>query len=142
MQPKSPAYYAGIAWPASSPYLTAVGGTRLVPDSANTRADEVVSNDLAWLSADNGGGAGGGGLSSASARPPWQSGLTIPDSRRAAPDVAAHASTLPFFDIVSGSNGYNPRVPGISATPGYDMASGLGVPRFDQLAATLPPPAP
>jgi hypothetical protein len=43
---------------------------------------------------------------------------------------------------VSGSNGYNPRVPGINATPGYDMASGLGVPRFDQLAAALPPSAP
>lgn len=193
--------YAGIAWPASSPYLTAVGGTRLVLDSANTRVDEVVWNDLQWLSADNGGGAGGGGLSSASARPPWQSGLTIPGRRRAAPDVAAHASTLPgwpvvlganwledggtsassplvasafavlsarerasgrpplgpvngllyslaqtnpaaLFDIVAGSNGYNPRVPGINATPGYDMASGLGVPRFDQLAGVLPPPAP
>lgn len=46
------------------------------------------------------------------------------------------------LDIVSGSNGYNPRVPGINAIPGYDMASGLGVPRFDQLAAAPPPPAP
>ena len=47
-----------------------------------------------------------------------------------------------FFDIVSGNNGFDPKVPGISAAPGYDMASGLGVPRFDVLAAALPPPAP
>jgi tripeptidyl-peptidase-1 len=47
-----------------------------------------------------------------------------------------------LFDIVSGNNGFDPKVPGIDAVPGYDMASGLGVPRFDQLSAALPPPAP
>ena len=52
------------------------------------------------------------------------------------------ANPSPFFDIVSGNNGFDPKVPGINAAPGYDMASGLGVPRFDQLAAALPPPAP
>ena len=40
----------GVAWPASSPYLTAVGGSRLVLNAANQRVDEVVWNDLAWLS--------------------------------------------------------------------------------------------
>jgi hypothetical protein len=54
----------------------------------------------------------------------------------------AQTNPAALFDIVAGSNGYNPRVPGINATPGYDMASGLGVPRFDQLAGVLPPPAP
>ena len=187
----------GVAWPASSPYLTAVGGTRLVLDAANARADEVVWNDLPWLQAADGGGAGGGGLSRSSPRPPWQAGVPVAGTRRAAPDVSAHASLLPgwpvalgdnwlgvggtsassplvasamavlsqreraagrpplgpasalfyslpatFFDIVSGNNGFDPKVPAISAVPGYDMASGLGVPRFDQLAAALPPPAP
>ena len=28
-----------------------------------------------------------------------------------------------------------------TAGPGYDLASGLGVPRFDQIAAALPPAA-
>lgn len=193
--------FPGVAWPASSPYLTAVGGTRLVVDAANARVDEVVWNDLPWLSAANGGGAGGGGLSSASPRPPWQAGLPVAGRRRAAPDVSAHASLLPgwpvvlgdnwievggtsaasplvagamaalsareraagrppigpasglfyslaattpdaLFDVVSGNNGFDPKVPGIDAVPGYDMASGLGVPHFDQLAAALPPPAP
>lgn len=46
-----------------------------------------------------------------------------------------------LFDIVSGNNGYLRRVPGQPARPGYDLASGLGVPRFDQLAGVLPPPA-
>ena len=46
-----------------------------------------------------------------------------------------------LFDIVSGNNGYARRVPALQAKPGYDQASGLGVPRFDALAAALPPPA-
>jgi subtilase family serine protease len=192
--------FAGVAWPASSPYLTAVGGTRLVLDTANARVDEVVWNDLEWLSPDNGGGAGGGGVSSVSARPAFQRGLNVPGVRRAVPDVSAHASMLPgwpvvlagnwvedagtsasaplvagafavlsaneraagrpppgpvngllyelqgsapgaLFDVVSGNNGYDRRVRARSAAPGYDLASGLGVPRFDQLAAALPPPA-
>jgi kumamolisin len=54
--------FAGVAYPASSPYLTAVGGTRVVLDAANARVDEVVWNDLPWIKAEDGGGAGGGGL--------------------------------------------------------------------------------
>jgi kumamolisin len=189
--------YPGVAWPASSPYLTAVGGSRLVLNAANQRVDEVVWNDLAWLSSDNGGGAGGGGTSAVSARPAYQRGLSLPGRRRSVPDVAAHASMLPgwpvvidnnwiedagtsasaplvagafavlsaseraagrpplgpvnrllyarpetIFDIVSGNNGYSPKAPALQAKPGYDQASGLGVPRFDALAAALPPPAP
>jgi Pro-kumamolisin, activation domain len=190
----------GAAWPASSPFLTAVGGTRLVLDRANRRTDEVVWNDLRWLSAGAGGGAGGGGLSDVSARPPFQRGLSVAGTRRATPDVAAHASSYPgwpvvlagnwvvdggtsasapllaaafadidarerragrprlgpvdgllyamrrrapdtFFDVVRGANGYDARVPAHRARPGYDLASGLGVPRFDRLARALPPPA-
>jgi kumamolisin len=188
--------YPGVAWPASSPFLTAVGGSRLVVNAANARVDEVVWNDLEWLSTDNGGGAGGGGFASASRRQAYQAGLALPGRLRAVPDVAAHASMLPgwpvvisrswvedagtsaaaplmagafavlsareravgrpplgpvngllyataaqtAFDIVSGDNGYDRRVPARSAGPGYDLASGLGVPRFDVLAGALPAP--
>ena len=45
-----------------------------------------------------------------------------------------------FFDVVSGANGYGRRP--VGAAPGCDGASGLGVPRFDRLAAALTPPAP
>ncbi|MBD0282739.1 MAG: hypothetical protein ICV69_11175 [Thermoleophilaceae bacterium] len=191
--------FPGVAWPASSPYVTAAGGTRLVLDASNRRVDEVVWNDLEWLSPDNGGGAGGGGVAAFSRRPPFQRGLRVPGSRRAVPDVSAHASMLPgwpvvlgdnwvedagtsasapllagafavisareraagrpplgpvngllyflqasvpdaIFDVVSGDNGYDRRVPPLRAGPGYDRASGLGVPRFDRLAVTLPAP--
>ena len=53
--------YPGVAWPASSPFLTAVGGTRLTVGKDNLRTNEVVWNDLRWQSAGDGGGAGGGG---------------------------------------------------------------------------------
>ncbi|MDW5594913.1 S53 family peptidase [Conexibacter stalactiti] len=191
--------YAGVTWPASSPFLTAVGGTRLVLDAGNARVDEVVWNDLAWLASVDGGGAGGGGFSAVSERPPYQRALTVAGARRAVPDVAAHASMLPgwpvnistnwvqdagtsasapllagafaalsareraagrpplgpvngllyalaaqrpatLFDVVSGDNRYLAKVPGRRAAPGYDLASGLGVPRFDALATALPAP--
>lgn len=189
--------FSGVAWPGSSPFLTSVGGTRLVLTRANERAEEVVWNDLAWLASEEGGGAGGGGRSAVSARPPYQAGLAVAGRTRAVPDLSAHASMLPgwpvvtagnwvedagtsastpllaagfatlsarlraagqpplgpvngliyalagngggpVFDVVSGNNGYEAKVPAQVAGPGYDLASGLGVPRFDLLAAALP----
>jgi subtilase family serine protease len=191
--------FAGVAWPASSPYLTAVGGSRVVLNPANQRVNEVVWNDLQWTPANMGGGVGGGGLSSFSARPPYQRGLGLPGGRRGIPDVSANASNFPgypvvlnghweedagtsaaaplmagafalldaaqrargrprlgplngllyrlrarspqtFFDIVSGNNAYSGRIRGWRARPGYDLASGLGVPQFAQLAGAIPPP--
>ena len=96
--------FRGVTWPASSPYLTAVGGTRLVLDSANARADEVVWNDLEWLTSDNGGGAGGGGLSAVSRRPAYQRGLNVAGAKRAVPDLSAHASMLPGWPVVLAGN--------------------------------------
>jgi kumamolisin len=192
--------FAGVTWPASSPYVTAVGGTRLVLNPANQRVNEVAWNDLQWTPAGQGGGAGGGGLSAFSPRPAYQRGLGLPGDRRAVPDISANASNFPgwpvvldghwevdggtsataplmagafalldaaqrargrprlgpvngllyrlrarspssFFDIVSGANGYTRRVRAWPARPGYDLASGLGVPQFAQLARSIPPPA-
>jgi kumamolisin len=188
--------YPGVAWPASSAFLTAVGGSRLMLDRANRRTDEVVWNDLRWLSKNDGGGAGGGGFARKSLRPPYQSGLGLRGARRAVPDVSAHASMLPGwpvnieqnwvedggtsasaplvaaafavlsarqraaglpplgppngllyasapstrFDITSGDNGFTRTVPAHRARPGYDLASGLGVPAFGRLAFAIPPP--
>jgi subtilase family serine protease len=190
----------GLAWPGSSPYVTSVGGTRLVLNAANQRANEVVWNDLRWASPLNGGGVTGGGFSLVSARPPFQRPLGLPGNKRAVPDVSVHASMFPgwpvelnnhweldggtsastpltaaafaiisasqraagepplgpvdgmlyaldrsapstIYDIVSGSNGYYRKIPGYSAKPGYDLASGLGVPEFAQVAGAIPPPA-
>jgi kumamolisin len=44
-----------------------------------------------------------------------------------------------FFDITDGHNDLY-QLGCCTAGPGYDLASGLGVPRFDRLAAALPPP--
>jgi kumamolisin len=193
--------YSGVAWPASSPYVTSVGGTRLTLAGANQRRNEVVWNDLRWLSAANGGGAGGGGFASLSLRGPYQRGLGLSGTRRAVPDVAAAASTFPgwpvalggtwlidggtsaaaplvasamavlsadlrrrhlaavgpanglfyylarrqpsaFWDVVHGNNGFFARVPGHAARRGYDLASGLGVPQFAEIARVIPPAAP
>ncbi len=191
--------FKGLAWPGSSPYVTSVGGTRLVLNAANQRTNEVVWNDLQWATPMNGGGATGGGFSSVSARPPFQRALGLPGAKRAVPDVSAHASMFPgwpvelnnhweldggtsastpltatafalisssqraagnpplgpvdgllyslertapsaIFDIVSGSNGYR-KIPGYSARPGYDLASGVGVPQYALLPALIPPAA-
>jgi kumamolisin len=189
--------YSGVAWPASSPYVTAVGGTRLTLSGANRRRDEVVWNDLRWLSSSNGGGAGGGGFSSKSPRAPYQRGLGLPGDRRTVPDVAAAASNFPgwpvvlggtwvidggtsaaaplvaagmavlsgdlrrrhlppvgpangllydlarhhpsaLWDVVRGNNGFFRKVPAHDARRGYDLASGLGVPQFAEIARAMP----
>ena len=94
--------YRGVAWPASSPFVTSVGGTRLTLTDANRRRSEVVWNDLRWLSPSNGGGAGGGGFASHSRRGPYQRGLGLLGDRRAVPDVAAAASTFPGWPVALG----------------------------------------
>jgi kumamolisin len=191
--------FSGTAWPANSPYVSSVGGTRLVVDRRNQRMNEVVWNDLPWLTPAQGGGAGGGGVTSAYARPPYQRYVRVPGRQRATPDLAVHASILPgypiiansqwlmdggtsaaaplaaaafstisarlraagkpplgpvngllywlrrrhpnaLYDIVSGNNRYKRRVPGHRARRGYDLASGLGAPRFDRIARLVPPP--
>lgn len=40
--------------------------------------------------------------------------------------------------LARGNNTYLRRVPGFSAKPGYDLASGLGVPQFAALATAVP----
>jgi hypothetical protein len=74
-------------YPASSPHVVAVGGTRLSLGAASTWADETV-----W----NGQGAGGGGCSATFPAQPWQSSL--PDwssvgcgAYRAVADISAVA---------------------------------------------------
>ena len=96
--------FSGVAWPASSPYVTAVGGTRLTLAHDNARRGEVVWNDLRWESPTNGGGAGGGGYSVASARPAFQHGLGLHGNRRATPDVSAAASNFPGWPVVLGGH--------------------------------------
>src|SRR5450759_1729945 len=89
--------YATPDWPASSPWVTAVGGTSLGVDKSNARALEtgwgtsnyncdtttLVCTRTGWLY------GAGGGVSRIFAKPWYQSGLSF--SGRAVPDVAALA---------------------------------------------------
>jgi len=92
---------------ASSPYVTAVGGTQLDPlfDAAGDATGygaETVWNDTAVA----GGGAGGGGRSAFFAKPSYQILPGIPaDGARDVPDVAFAASPgNPGFVLVGGGN--------------------------------------
>jgi subtilase family serine protease len=84
-------------WPASSPWVTAVGGTSLGVSQANTRALEtgwgtstyacnqttLVCTRAAWLY------GAGGGVSKHFAEPSYQTTFGLNVSGRAVPDVAA-----------------------------------------------------
>jgi subtilase family serine protease len=86
-----------ISYPASSPFMTAVGGTRLVLNADNTRADEVVWNDQPYGVP----GAGTGGASRLFAQPWYQSGVTG-SLARTVPDLSALAAIQPGWPVVYG----------------------------------------
>ena len=103
---------AHLDFPASSPYVLAVGGTALQKMSG----DEVVWFDGDGLRRD-GGGSGGGGVSALNPRPAWQQGIEIASvnlnapSGRIVPDVAANAAGSTGYLMVSP----NPKQPSKSS---------------------------
>ncbi|WP_328474986.1 S53 family peptidase [Actinoplanes sp. NBC_00393] len=181
-----------MSYPAVSPFVTAVGGTRLTLGDGNARTGEVVWNDSVYGEQ----AAGGGGSSKTQARP-WYQAKAGSTSARTVPDVAALADMSPgwpvvisgslqtvggtsgatpftaaalalvsaseraagrpavglangwfyavhgtsgtFFDVTQGNNDLR-SVGCCTAGPGYDLASGLGVPLWETLPATLPAP--
>lgn len=85
-----PAGTLAVDFPASSPYVMGCGGTRLVL-SGSSVVSETVWNDLS-----QGEGATGGGVSEEFAKPPFQSGVSVPlapngYAGRGVPDVAGNA---------------------------------------------------
>ena len=181
-----------LSYPAVSPFVTAVGGTRLTLGNGNVRVSETVWNDSPYGQS----AAGGGALSRREPRPAYQDGF-VAQSHRAVPDVSALADIVPGWpDVINGTlqpvggtsgstpftaaatalvdgsqrNAGSPRIglanawfyqavshsgafyditdgnndlAGVGccqATIGYDLASGLGVPNWAVLPATLPPP--
>jgi subtilase family serine protease len=91
--------YVTVDWPASSPWVTAVGGTSIGISSSNTRALEtgwgtssyacnattLVCTRSAWLY------GAGGGVSKLFAEPDYQRGAGLNLTGRGVPDVAALA---------------------------------------------------
>jgi subtilase family serine protease len=107
-----------LSFPAVSPLVTAVGGTRLTLDTQNHRVNEVVWNDAQYGQS----AAGGGGLALRTARPPYQNGVN-PSPRRAVPDVSALADIVPGWPVfldgqlesVGGTSGSAPFVAAATA---------------------------
>lgn len=110
-----------VLFPSTSPWVTAVGGTRVTLNRRNQRRGEVAWNDSNFvggeLTPSNNAGAGGGGASVIYARPSWQrTSVTHVATQRAVPDIAAHSSGAPGW-VIGFSSG-----PGVvwgtsSATP-------------------------
>jgi subtilase family serine protease len=84
-----------LSYPAVSPFVTAVGGTRLALGPGNSRVSEVVWNDSAYGSD----AAGGGAISRVEPRPNYQDGFN-PYRHRAVPDVSALADEVPGWPVV------------------------------------------
>ena len=97
-----------VDFPASSPFVTAIGGTMFNDTSANwvaapsTTSDQVISAisyipEMVWneYSGFNSIAAGGGGASLYFAKPSWQVGTGVPaDSSRDVPDLALNAAAV------------------------------------------------
>lgn len=89
----SPLPIKATSFPASSPYVTAVGGTNVVLNAANQIQREPVWNDAPYdLS------AGGGGTSQLFRRPGYQNGISRQRGRDV-PDVSMLADVLPGYSI-------------------------------------------
>jgi hypothetical protein len=172
---------AAVDFPAASPNVVAVGGTRLAGTTG-------AWTETAWSETRGGGGflgyGGGGGESTSVAKPSWQAGL--PGTHRLVPDVAAMAAPDNGFGLYAASQGgwvlgggtsaaaplvaghlaatlsSGGRSTGVGdihpllyanptafrditqgnnllqvASTGYDMATGLGSPRWSALGAVL-----
>jgi kumamolisin len=96
---------AHVNFPASSPYVLAVGGTTL--KTSKSAAGALTVTETVW----NGGaqdGATGGGVSDYTPAPAWQAGVVPPSinpghfAGRAIPDVAADADPATGYLTMSG----------------------------------------
>jgi subtilase family serine protease len=83
-----------VNYPASSWWVTGVGGTNFTLGATNQ-----ISNQFVWNDADMpAGSAGGGGFSAGFSRPSYQNG-TVATNRRAVPDVSMLADIAPGYAI-------------------------------------------
>jgi subtilase family serine protease len=119
--------YRSVDFPASSPWVTAVGGTAVGLSKTNTKVfetgwgdslDQVAagkSGKLAYRSALPGffAGGAGGGSSYTYAKPSYQSTVATSSTKRNVPDVAALADPYTGFSI-----GYHPITNNASFTTG------------------------
>lgn len=112
----------GASWPASSRYVTAVGGTALTLGAQNQLLSQVVWSTFGTEGEGNGTGSGGG-PSIAWPRPTWQQapGIAPPlqpqGTTRLTPDVASMGSFTPGLATLGGGEGWGPGGGTSAATP-------------------------
>ncbi|HSS39698.1 MAG TPA: S53 family peptidase, partial [Polyangia bacterium] len=82
-----------VSYPASSPFVTGVGGTNFALDATNHIVSEQVWNDSPLVNA-----SGGGGFSALFKRPTYQNGFVVA-AHRGVPDVSMLADVAPGYEI-------------------------------------------
>lgn len=88
------------SWPATSPWVLAVGGTNLTLTPANTIAATGAWNDTGYPPPYANASGGGGGVSTFVKRPWWQPAIPAQKTYRMVPDVAAFADPSPGYVVV------------------------------------------
>jgi subtilase family serine protease len=92
---------AQVDWPASSPWVLAVGGTNLTLGADNAIASSGAWNDTAYPAPFHTTAGGGGGTSVFESKPSWQPAQSFSTSgKRMVPDVAAFADASPGYPVV------------------------------------------
>ena len=97
------------SYPAVSPYVIAVGGTRVYTTSAGAWSSETVWQCTSYsaCTSKNGTGGGGGGVSSTEAAPSWQLSSKVlgTSTKRGVPDISFNGDpTSGSINIVNGKN--------------------------------------
>ncbi len=88
-----------VSYPASSPFVTGVGGTNFALDATNHIVSEQVWNDSPLVNA-----SGGGGFSALFKRPTYQNGFVVA-AHRGVPDVSMLADVAPGYEIFCTAKG-------------------------------------
>lgn len=145
-----------VDFPASSPYVTAMGGTEFAENGGSfwTTAPngvDIISSAVSYIpetawndtSTANGLAAGGGGASIYYSKPSWQMGLGVPsDNARDVPDLSLNASSEHegYLTCVQGScvSGFrNPNNPTLANALTVVGGTSAAVPTFGGIIALL-----
>jgi subtilase family serine protease len=92
-QKGNPTRKLAVSFPASSPFVTAVGGTNILLSPAN----QILSSDV-WNDGPGQPAAGGGGSSVLFGEPSYQDAFQV-STRREIPDVSMLADLVPGYEI-------------------------------------------
>ena len=121
-------------FPASSPYVIACGGTRLLAPN------DAIDSETVWNDGARGGGTGGG-VSDFFPLPSWQTNAHVPPSGnpahhvgRGLPDVAANADPVTGYDVrvdgqdmvIGGTSAVAPLWAGLIALANQSLGKSIG----------------